>query len=328
MLNRLRLVLRAMFLRRRLDREMQDEMELHLARAEQRLLARGLSREEARRRQLFGSADPIGRRLVDAENPVGDTAAFEIVGVVDDSKVQPTSSRNGVVYSRRVRWTSGLLIRTQPAGESMLPRIRSLALAEAPNLPLLSVRTMASIEETRRNDQLRAASAAAGSGLLALFLSAIGLYAIISFAVRQRTREIGIRTALGADRSEVVGLFFFRGIRLSLIGLVIGLPLSIAVLQLLARSDGDLSDIIVYAPLLAALIAIGVISVGGLATWDPGPCRRNRRSTSRMARGVSEVMHSDRTYRSAASQCSRRIYSRGAPGRSPCGCSGYEKYAG
>ena len=220
-------------------------------------------------RRLFGSADPIGRRLVDAENPAGDSAVFEIVGVIDDSKVQRNSSRMGVVYSLRMRWTSGLLIRTQPAGESMLPRIRSLAVTEAPDLPLLSVATMASIEESQRNSQLRAASVSAGAGLLALFLSAIGLYAIISFAVRQRTREIGIRTALGANPVEVVGLFFFRGIRLSLIGLVIGLPLSIAVLQLLARSDGDIYDIIGKAPLLAALIAIGVMSVGGLATWIP-----------------------------------------------------------
>ncbi|MEX2282472.1 MAG: ABC transporter permease [Gemmatimonadota bacterium] len=220
-------------------------------------------------RQLFGSADPIGRRLAYADDPEGDSAAFEIVGVVDDSEARPTGLRNPVVYSPRVRWAGELLIRTQADGETMLPLIRSLALAEVPDLPLTRVRTIASIEEARRNSQLRAASAAAGAGLVALFLSAIGLYAIISFAVRQRTREIGIRTALGADRGEVVGLFFFRGIRLSLIGLVIGLPLSIAVLQLLARSDGDIADIVVYAPLLAGLIAIGVISVAGLATWVP-----------------------------------------------------------
>jgi hypothetical protein len=220
-------------------------------------------------RRLFGSADPMGRRLVDAENPAGGTAVFEIVGVVDDSKVQRSSSRIGVVYSPRMRWTRGLLIRTQPTGESMLPLIRSLVVTEAPDLPLLSLGTMASIKVNQRNSQLREASVSAGAGLLALFLSAIGLYAIISFAVRQRTREIGIRTALGADRNTVVGLFFFRGIRLSLIGLVIGLPLSIAVLQLLARSDGDISDIVGKAPMLTALIAIGVISVGGLATWIP-----------------------------------------------------------
>ena len=70
--------------------------------------------------------------------------------------------------------------------------------------------------------------------MLALFLSAIGLYAVVAFAVRQRVREIGIRTALGADRQQVVGWFLLRGLKLSLAGMTLGLTLSVIVVRLMA----------------------------------------------------------------------------------------------
>ena len=63
-----------------------------------------------------------------------------------------------------------------------------------------------------RRDVLRTSSAVAAGGLLALLLSAIGLYAVVSFAVAERTREIGIRTALGAERGQVVRMFFAKGL--------------------------------------------------------------------------------------------------------------------
>src|SRR6185503_9410560 len=131
---------------------------------------------------------------------------------------------------------SRLLIRTDAPAAPMIPLIRSVANLEAPNIPLVSAQTMSALEASRRANSLRASESAAAAGLLVLFLSTIGLYSIVAFAVSQRAREIGIRTALGANRREVVGLFFYRGLKLGAIGLAIGLPLGIVVLRFLSTN--------------------------------------------------------------------------------------------
>jgi ABC-type antimicrobial peptide transport system permease subunit len=105
------------------------------------------------------------------------------------------------------------------------------------------------------------------SGLIALFLSAIGLYAVVTFAVGQRVREIGIRTALGAGRTQVVSLFLARGLRLTLGALAVGLTLSLMVVKLLAASRGDTVEPAMF--LLAAVVAIVVMAVALVASWIP-----------------------------------------------------------
>jgi ABC-type antimicrobial peptide transport system permease subunit len=110
-------------------------------------------------------------------------------------------------------------------------------------------------------------TAIGGGGLLALFLSAIGLYAVVTFAVGQRVREIGIRTALGADNRRIVRIFLFRGLRLSVAGLFVGLTLSVIVVRLMAAARGQEPPAGTIG--LAALIACVVIGVALLASWIP-----------------------------------------------------------
>src|SRR4029453_9083426 len=97
-------------------------------------------------------------------------------------------------------------------------------------------------------------SAAGGAGALALLLSAIGLYAVVAFAVGQRVREIGIRTALGAEGRHVVRLFVGRGLRLCLAGLVLGLALGIGGARVIAASAGNEPPAGILG--LAALVAV------------------------------------------------------------------------
>jgi putative ABC transport system permease protein len=229
-----------------------------------------LGRQTAQR--LFGPADPIGRRLARSEQSLGDTSAMVVVGVVNDSSFK-LPAYPFLVYTPKAEATPGmisfnrrLMIRTREPAAAMIPLIRSVANAEAPNTPLVRAQTMASIEAGRRASQMRASVGAGVAGLLALFLSTIGLYSIVAFAVSQRAREIGIRTALGANRREVVGLFFYRGVKLSAIGLVVGLPLGVVVLRYLS------SQMMVPfpdSPLLSVLIAVLVLAVAALATWIP-----------------------------------------------------------
>ena len=96
-------------------------------------------------------------------------------------------------------------------------------------------------------------------GLIAIDIGAIGLYAVVAFEVGQRTREIGIRSALGAGHRQVVRLFMLRGLRLSVLRMVIGLGLSLIVLRISTPLRGqDLPD---GTALLGALIVALVTSV-------------------------------------------------------------------
>jgi hypothetical protein len=223
--------------------------------------------------RLFGRADPVGRRLARAEQPLGDTSALVVVGVVSDSSYTQPAISDILVYTPRTESAEGtvsiggrLLIRTQERAAPTIPLIRSVANLEAPNIPLVNAQTMASLEASRRANSLRASAGAAAAGLLALFLSTIGLYSIVAFAVSQRAREIGIRTALGARPGEVVGLFFYRGLKLGLIGLALGLPLGIVVLRFLS------TQFLLPFPTTSALtmaIAPLVLAVTAAATWIP-----------------------------------------------------------
>jgi ABC-type antimicrobial peptide transport system permease subunit len=112
-----------------------------------------------------------------------------------------------------------------------------------------------------------AIAAAGGTGALALLLSAIGLYAVVAFAVGQRVREIGIRTALGAESSQVVRLFVGGGLRLCLVGLVIGLALGIGGVRVISAIEGHEPPTGTLG--LSALVAVFVMGVALLASWIP-----------------------------------------------------------
>ena len=220
-------------------------------------------------RRLWGSEDPIGRRFNSAGPSRGNAGRFVVVGVVDEARAGLSERSDEVqrIFVPRVRITGHLLIRTQGPAQPVIPVIRSVANTEAPELPLVSAKTLAAIEASQRSSIVSVITAIGGSGLLALFLSAIGLYAVVTFAVGQRVREIGIRTALGADRRRVVRMFLLRGLRLSVAGLFLGLTLSVIAVRLMAALRGQEPPAGTIG--LAALIACVVIGVALLASWIP-----------------------------------------------------------
>ena len=119
--------------------------------------------------------------------------------------------------------------------------------------------------ETEAAQNARAVNAGlAACGAFVLLLSAIGLYGSVALGVRQRRREIGVRMALGARAEQVVGLFYTGGVRLGIIGLVLGLPMSVAASNVVDKQGAATSH-----ALVGAVIAFVVLVVASVATLIP-----------------------------------------------------------
>src|ERR1044071_1523796 len=95
-------------------------------------------------------------------------------------------------------------------------------------------------------------------GLITLLLASIGLYAVVALSVGQRRREIGVRISLGARPGQVVAMFFRSGLRVSLRGLAIGIPLSVAALKVVGSQVGIPQT---NLPAIAAVVALAVVTV-------------------------------------------------------------------
>jgi predicted permease len=208
---------------------------------------------EAFVRRFFKSdEDPLDRRF--GLNMPELVNTFRIVGIVRDAKFagfaldQPARPMFYVPLAQTVDYANPMMkrIETQshfvrgvllvsdvPAG-TLEPLVKR-ALAEAdPNLTVTSVRSLQE-QIDRSFDEERAVASLAGLfGLVALVLAAIGLYGVTAYNVAQRTNEIGIRMALGADRGNVVGMVLQGAFRRVLIGLVLGMPLAVGAGYLLS----------------------------------------------------------------------------------------------
>jgi ABC-type antimicrobial peptide transport system permease subunit len=161
---------------------------------------------------------------------------------------------------------TGVIARTAGPALPMLNAMRDAVAAEAPQMPVSRAQTLEQREAAARRYVMRAGVAVAAGGVIALLLSAVGLYAAVSFAVGQRTREIGIHTALGAQRGQVVRMFFVKGFVLSALGLLLGLPLSLLVTRII---DAKLNWALASSPLLGVAVGALVFVVASVAVWIP-----------------------------------------------------------
>jgi ABC-type antimicrobial peptide transport system permease subunit len=139
---------------------------------------------------------------------------------------------------RRLEFNShfvrGVLLVTDLPPAAIEPEVKRVLSAADPNLTVTSVRTLQQQLDRSFDQQRAVASLAALFGLVALVLAAIGLYGVTAYTVAQRTNEIGIRMALGADRTKVVGMVLQGAFRRVAVGLVLGVPLAIGAGYLLS----------------------------------------------------------------------------------------------
>jgi predicted permease len=174
----------------------------------------------------FPNQDPIGRRL--ASTLMGKPASMEIVGVAADVHLESLRSDAPVtVYIPFAQFSGGLapslIIRAAASNGGMSERIRSVLQPYVPTAPVIVISLPTQVNSTIVQERMMA-TLAAGFGVLALILCSVGLYGLLAYSVAQRSREIGIRMALGARASGVVGLIVMNGTRLMVTGFLLGLP--------------------------------------------------------------------------------------------------------
>ena len=188
-------------------------------------------------RQYFGDRSPVGRHIGLGGDP-GTKTDIEIIGVVRDTKYETMRQeipRQVFFPYLQNDFAVGMTayVRTNLGSEQMFPAMRAVVRRIDPNLPVYQLKT----EESQRDDSMSverlAASLASAFGVLATVLAAIGLYGVMAFVVARRTREIGIRMALGAASGNVIWLVMREVLLLVSAGVVVGLAAAFAMTRLL-----------------------------------------------------------------------------------------------
>ena len=223
---------------------------------------------------LWGDADPLGKRLVQAfPVPTGPIKhELTVVGVYDGRYIDKGESHARVFRSVTTWWNDQqLLVRTAGRAAELAQTVVHAAREALPSTPIDLPVTLAEVQRRKEAEARNIAAAVAGAAGLMLMLTSIGLYGIVALAIVQRRREIGVRMALGAQAREVVALFAGRGVKLSVIGLVLGLPLSILGLKLLESqvARGTTSENAPSVWIMTAGIATVVLLVATIATLLP-----------------------------------------------------------
>jgi hypothetical protein len=232
-------------------------------------------------RTLWGQANPIGRTLASPGLPgLGqDSIAMTVVGVYDATVRLPGMTWEGAtartnvtprVYTARGKqWRHDrVLVRTRGPAAPYVPDLQRFVRDQAPSLPVTSMLTLAQADALAYRDTLKVAGLAGAGGALALLLASLGLYGVVSLAVRQRTREIGIRIAVGAEPARVARMFLASGVRASLVALALGLPLSVAALKI-GMSQGLILAPRVNPYLIGVVLAPVLLAVASAAAWVP-----------------------------------------------------------
>jgi putative ABC transport system permease protein len=184
--------------------------------------------------------------------------------VVDDAKYNPyLQSVEGVVYvpyTQNANLNVGFLLRTKRGPLGLVSAVRAKIRAVDPNQPIYEPKTFARLTSEELTGIWFVAGLMAGLGVIALVLASSGVYGVMANSVTERTREIGIRLALGAERGQVLRWIAARGMRLAAVGLSIGLGIAFALARVLASLifGVSASDPLIFAGIPAFLTAVAV----------------------------------------------------------------------
>jgi len=244
---------------------------------------------------LWPGASPLGKvvrirkngRWLDSHHFSFDTLQAVVIGVTapieQEALLDATSPLSGqarstratppdrsMIFLARSQWPDSgngtLIVQSARPDPALALAIEQDIRAADPRLPFTPVISAEAYQRAPFKGIDAAVNGLTWSGALALLLACVGIYAVIAFAIGQRTREIGIRIALGARAGQVAWLFFRDGLALSIAGIAIGVPLALLIMRLMVvRELGPQ----MLAPLAVVWITAGLVGVAALASWLP-----------------------------------------------------------
>jgi putative ABC transport system permease protein len=219
-------------------------------------------------KKYFGGANPVGRRVVLQidEKP----AAVEVVGLIADVKSfgleEPTHAELFRPFWQEPWPLIGFAVRANVPPESLTETMRATVWSLDPDQPVTHLLPMSALASESLAFRRVGMLLAGGFGALALVLAALGIYGVLSYSVSNRTREIGVRVALGATRREIAGLVLRDSAVMSGVGIAVGVAAALGLTRFLSAllfeiSPGD----------PATYFAAGVVlaCVASIATWLP-----------------------------------------------------------
>jgi predicted permease len=223
---------------------------------------------ETAARRFWPDQNPVGRRLILGRAP--DEEVREVVGIVKDSKYRRLNDEVRpavyVPFAQDYRANMALHVRTNGEPGALLAAVRREVQALDANLPLYNIKTLEEQKSGSLYTSRMAAMLLTVFGLLALGLAAVGLYGVMAYAVNRRTREIGIRLALGAQGTDVLRQVLGEGMTMVTIGVALGLAGAFALTRLMKTL---LFGVSATDPLTFGLIAGLLVVVALLACFIP-----------------------------------------------------------
>jgi putative ABC transport system permease protein len=219
--------------------------------------------------RLFNDTDPIGKRIIRSGDPVLQVpdSVVQVVGVAADVKDEdldaPAADDIYFPYKQSpIRWEY-LEVRSGSDSAALLPSIRNAIASVDPDQPIEDVATMQQRLDESLGPRRFSMTLLVAFSAIALVLAAIGLYGVVSYAVAQRTREFGLRVALGASPEQVTKLVLRRGLFLAGVGAAIGVVLALAASRVMKAMLFGVStaDPLAFAAAVTVLISVALLAI-------------------------------------------------------------------
>jgi len=221
--------------------------------------------DEALAARYFNNRDPVGLRIKRG-GPASEAPWMTVVGVVGNIKSdgfdQPDQPHLYHPLFQNPTYTMAIYLRTDVAPSTITQSLREQVRTLDRDLPVFGDTTLANVAAESMSRRRFAMQVVGLFGVLALLLAAVGIYGVIAYSVTQRTREIGIRVALGASKTAILGWVLKQGMMLTIAGVVIGLVGAYALTRLLRSLLFGVgpADILTYGALAALLTLVALIA--------------------------------------------------------------------